>query len=129
MIRRKRILIIVVGVVVAVSWGYGFSPIFHFFYLAMGSPDQPTIWLKLALYFLSFIWGLLSGAVVGKLLSQISYKQIGLLIAVVFLTILLVAYAAAGFQGVLNQLNTVGFWFILLGVFVGGLFYGKSTST
>ena len=108
-------LVLLAGIVAAALWSVGFSWLYYQFYLAVGAPDHSTQLLTLAIPAISFGQGIFGALLLLSVGGNLPWARIFfILVACTF--ILGSAGTFAGLTGVLEQLQSEGFWAFVCGL-------------
>ena len=124
---RNYALIIGLGVLTAVVWSFGFGKIYYVVYLALGSPERPTLLFWATLLLQSFLMGAIPGGIV-PFVSHLPIRKATLVfVSAIFLFIFLLTMAIGGLGGVSNLVSSYGTWAFVLGAVAGcvGVSYAK----
>ncbi len=124
---RSYALVIGLGVLTAAVWSFGSSKIHYGVYLALGSPERPTLLLWAALLLQSFLMGAIPGGIV-PFVSHLPVRKATLVfVSAIFLFIFLLTMAIGGLWGISNLASSYGTWAFVLGAVVGclGVSYAK----
>ena len=128
MVISTRVAVAFFAVCTAAAWILGFGVVHNVIYHLLGSPEQPTRTLWVALLAQSFLMGAVPGCVVPVIDSSRSPAPAISFVLIIFISILGTAVVIGGWDTVVTQFSEYGTWLFLAGAGVGSLRYACAGS-
>lgn len=114
-----RVIIILLGILIAAAWQFGFSSIYTFVFGLVDIPLQSNSFLSAYLLLQSFVMGALPASLVVYFCTLPALKCTAILLTSIIITCVLIEVSVAGLFAVIGLALAKSTWIYLLGAVLG----------